>query len=114
MRFLVDENCDFAVVRGLREAGHDVAAVAELAPGLTDHEVLALAGSDGRIVITEDKGFGGLALAGGGTGVILARFPASARRTLVHAVVDLVARHGSALNGALAVIEPGRVRLLRS
>jgi hypothetical protein len=30
MRFLADESCDFAVVRALRAAGHDVVAVAEL------------------------------------------------------------------------------------
>jgi hypothetical protein len=29
MRFLADESCDFAVVRALRAAGHDVLAVAE-------------------------------------------------------------------------------------
>jgi hypothetical protein len=27
MRFLVDESCDFSVVRALRSAGHDVIAV---------------------------------------------------------------------------------------
>jgi hypothetical protein len=29
MRFLADECCDFAVVRALREHGHDVLAVSE-------------------------------------------------------------------------------------
>jgi hypothetical protein len=33
MRFLADESCDFAVVRALRSAGHDVLAVAEVARG---------------------------------------------------------------------------------
>jgi hypothetical protein len=33
VRFLADESCDFAVVRALREAGHDVAAIAEEQPG---------------------------------------------------------------------------------
>jgi len=32
MWLLADESCDFAVVRALREAGHDVRAVAEAAP----------------------------------------------------------------------------------
>jgi len=30
MRFLADESCDFSVVRTLRSAGHDVAAIAEV------------------------------------------------------------------------------------
>jgi hypothetical protein len=29
MRFLADESCDFAVVRALRDEGHEVLAVAE-------------------------------------------------------------------------------------
>jgi hypothetical protein len=29
MRFLIDESCDFAIVRALRVAGHDVQAVSD-------------------------------------------------------------------------------------
>lgn len=43
MRFLADESCDFALVRGLRNAGHDVAAIAESRSGLTDVAVMAQA-----------------------------------------------------------------------
>ena len=32
MLFLADESCDFAVVRALRGAGHDVLAVADVSP----------------------------------------------------------------------------------
>lgn len=58
MRFLADENCDLAVVRALRSAGHDVVAVAERSPRAEDPEVIHLALSEGRIVLTEDKDFG--------------------------------------------------------
>ncbi|MBI4607681.1 MAG: DUF5615 family PIN-like protein [Candidatus Rokubacteria bacterium] len=40
MRFLADESCDFAVVRALRAAGHDVVAIAEISPRATDEGVL--------------------------------------------------------------------------
>jgi hypothetical protein len=36
MRFLADEGCDFAAVRALRAAGHDVLAVGEVARGAKD------------------------------------------------------------------------------
>jgi len=36
VRFLADESCDFAVVRALRGAGHDVSAVTELSPAAKD------------------------------------------------------------------------------
>jgi predicted nuclease of predicted toxin-antitoxin system len=65
MRFLADEGCDFAVVRALRDAGHDIAAIAEGHAGVTDLEVMAVAAREGRIVISEDKDFGQLSFAGG-------------------------------------------------
>ena len=36
MRFLADESCDFAVVTALRNAGHDITAIAETSPGVED------------------------------------------------------------------------------
>lgn len=63
MRFLADESCDFAVVRALRAAGHDVRAVAEAMPGGDDEDVIALAARDHRLLLTEDKDFGQLVFA---------------------------------------------------
>ena len=63
MRFLADESCDFAVVRALREAGHDVAAVRELSLGVADDVVINLAVRENRILLTEDKDFGQLVYA---------------------------------------------------
>ena len=60
MRFLADESCDFAIVRALRAAGHDVRAVAELSPRADDPEVIRLAASEQRILLTEDRHFGQL------------------------------------------------------
>jgi predicted nuclease of predicted toxin-antitoxin system len=81
MRFLADESCDFAVVRALREAGHDVVAIAEVFRGIDDEQVIVKAKIDKRIVKTEDKDFGQLVYAGvrQASGVIFIRFPATAR-----------------------------------
>ena len=40
MNFLADESCAGPVLRALREAGHDVVAIAEVARGVTDEQVL--------------------------------------------------------------------------
>jgi uncharacterized protein YbjT (DUF2867 family) len=50
VRFLADESCDVAVVRALRAAGHDVAAIAEEQPGLTDRDVIARASLGADVV----------------------------------------------------------------
>lgn len=63
MRFLADESCDFAIVRALRGAGHDVLAVAEIAPRAEDPEVVQLAVGEGRLLLTEDKDFGRIVFA---------------------------------------------------
>lgn len=115
MRFVADESCDFSVVRGLRNSGHNVAAIAEIAPRAVDEEVLKLALQRGTILITEDKDFGQLVFASmkATEGVLLLRFPARARSGLASAVLDLVAKRGDELPGCFAVLQPGRVRIRR-
>lgn len=113
MRFLADESCDFAAVRALRAAGHDVAAVCETSPRATDAEVLDLAAREDRTLLTEDKDFGQLVFAGAGAraGVVLIRFRPQARPGLGKAVTDLVSPHGDNLRARFTVLEPGRARL---
>jgi len=48
----------------LRSVGHDVVYVCEVAAGSTDAEVIAYAQSERRILLTEDKDFGNLFIAG--------------------------------------------------
>jgi len=115
MRFVADESCDFSVVRALRGAGHDVTAIAEIAPRIEDEEVLKLAVRKGTILITEDKDFGQLvhASAKATEGILLLRFPARARAGLAAAVLELVSRRGDGLAGCFVVLQPGRVRMRR-
>jgi hypothetical protein len=40
MKFLADESCAGAVIQALREAGHDVVAIAEIAKGTDDDQVI--------------------------------------------------------------------------
>lgn len=116
MRFLADESCDFSVVQALRAAGHDVVAVAKGSlRDSTDVKVIGQAKDNRRILLTEDKDFGQLVFAAlkANAGVLFVRYPHTARRDLVPAVLDLVASRADTLYGAFAVIEPGRVRISR-
>jgi predicted nuclease of predicted toxin-antitoxin system len=62
---LADENVNPEVIEFLRKAGLDVDSVAEKSNfGLLDAEVLRQATEVGRIVLTHDSDFGGLALMG--------------------------------------------------
>jgi predicted nuclease of predicted toxin-antitoxin system len=113
MLFLADESCDFSVVSALRDAGHDVVAVAEVSPRAADEDVLDLARREQRILLTEDKDFGRLVYADSQSmsGVILIRYPAGARSQLPSDVVQLVSDRGNDLEGRFVVMKPGAVRL---
>jgi predicted nuclease of predicted toxin-antitoxin system len=113
VRFLADENCDFAVVRALRLAGHDVLAVSEFQQRSVDEQLMEMAYSESRIVLTEDKDFGWLAFVRhlDNPGVILVRFPSKARFALAESVTRLVKELGPRLVGAFVVLRPGSVRI---
>lgn len=61
MKFLLDENVDYRLVSYLTSQGHHVTSIAQEHPAsLADHDVLAIARSEKRILITNDKDFGEL------------------------------------------------------
>lgn len=113
LRFLADECCDFAVVRCLRAAGHDVLAVSEFQQRSVDKELLTMALKEDRILLTEDKDFGWLVYAArvDSPGVVLIRFPASARGLLAEVISKLVRENGAQLAGAFVVLQPGMARI---
>ncbi len=113
MNFLADESCAGPVIRALREAGHDVVAISEVAKGARDEDVLERALNEKRVLITEDRDFGELvyARARSSAGVILVRFDSRARQAKPATVVEAVAKLGSRLHDAFTVVEAGRVRI---
>ena len=113
MNFMADESCAGPVIRALRDAGHDVVAIAEVARGATDEQVLERALKEKRVLITEDRDFGELVYARGrsSAGVILVRFHSRARQAKPATVVEAVAKLSSRLQDAFTVVEPGRVRI---
>ncbi len=113
MRFLADECVDAALVAHLRTAGHDVHYIAEESRGLTDPEVLAAAREQERILLTEDKDFGELAVRHSHhpvPGILLLRIDPS-RRALKQTRVDAALAHfGERLHGRYVVVHEDRFR----
>ena len=74
-----------------------------------DREVIEIAHGEQRIPLTEDKDFGWLAFVAHveSPGVVLIRFPASARSALAGSVLQLVVEFGAKLNGNFVVLRPG-------
>ena len=115
MKFLADESCARPVIFALREAKHDVLAIAEVAKGAVDEVVMERALSEARVLITEDHDFGELVYARRrqSAGVVFVKFHSHARRAKPAAVVETVAKLGVRLQDSFVVVEPGRVRVGR-
>lgn len=60
MKFITDENLGIRVPKYLVGLGFDIVSVKEIAQGAPDTDILELANTQGRILITLDKDFGDL------------------------------------------------------
>ena len=113
MRFLADENFPGDAVAALRAEGNDVACVQTDAPGSADHEVLARAIREQRVVLTFDKDFGELAwreLRPAECGIVLFRIRMPAPSS-VATIISSILNSRDDWSGNFAVIEPGRIRM---
>lgn len=112
MKVLADECCDFAVVAALRTAGHGTRYVAEHEPGLSDHDVLALACEEQRVLLTEDRDFGELVfrLRYAAPGIVLLRFAEDEADIKCRRAVAELERLSEQLWGYFTVIDKERTR----
>ena len=115
MKLFCDEGVDRGIVEALRQGAHDVAYVAELAPGLTDEHVLAEANRLGALLVTRDKDFGELVFRQRRlhTGVLLVRLEGLGRDEKAERVSAAVSAHGSEMMGAFAVLTRDKLRIRR-
>jgi predicted nuclease of predicted toxin-antitoxin system len=115
MNILADESVDGMIVRGLRAAGHDVDAIAELDPGVSDDVVLQRAADAGRILVTADKDFGELVyrMRRAHAGVILLRLAGLTSGERSSLVVEVFRTRAAELPGAFVVIDLDSVRVRR-
>lgn len=93
LRFLADESCDGRILCALRSSGHDVFAVGEMCPGISDSEVIRRATGEGH------------------GGVLLLRYPFPLALRISEELVRLVNARGAVLDKAFVVLQPGRVRI---
>lgn len=115
MRLLADENIDGLVVRRLRDDGHDVESVAELAPSTVDPDVLRQATAADRILVTADKDFGELVyrLRQAHAGVVFLRLGGLSSEERAELVAGVVRERAAELPGAFTVVTSDVVRVRR-
>jgi predicted nuclease of predicted toxin-antitoxin system len=116
MNLLVDEGVDRQIVEHLRQTGHSVLYIAEMAPGIDDDEVLDLAIEDQALLLTTDKDFGELVYRQKRltTGVILIRLAGLSPARKAEIVTSAIGQHSEELSNAFAVVTPGAIRIRQS
>lgn len=116
MKFLADESVDGEIVRRLRSAGHKVAYVAEMSPGITDEVVLHKAVENELLLITADKDFGELIFLRGklSAGILLLRLVGLTPRKKADLTLEVVRDHGVQLFGSFTVVSSSAVRIRRN
>ena len=111
MRFLLDENVHRGLQPFITTLGHDV----RLSPkGLANGQVLSLAVSEGRILITHDEDFAKAALPSHHAGVILVKIPSRRFEPLKQAMRKLLAQRVSPeqFRGTLTILFEDRFEQL--
>jgi predicted nuclease of predicted toxin-antitoxin system len=114
VRLLADENIPRASISKLRRGGHDVSAIGEIAPGATDREVLALAYSERRVLISFDRDYGRLIWMEGlppPPAVLYCRFVPAFPAEPAEIIEALLTRGESAISGHFVVVERDGTRV---
>jgi predicted nuclease of predicted toxin-antitoxin system len=115
MRFCANENIPEDCVVWLRQAGHDVTWIREIAPGSIDTEVLARALTENRLLITFDKDFGELVFRRGAKashGIILFRMTLPSPSIIARRMVTVLASRDD-WAGHFSVVDDFNIRMRR-
>jgi predicted nuclease of predicted toxin-antitoxin system len=109
MKFLIDQDVYAVTIKFLIDAGHDVIIVAQI--GLaqaSDEEILRVAQSENRILVTRDRDYGNLVFVRAmGTGVIYLRVLPKAVNQVHNELAKVIENYSEVeLKGAFVVVEP--------
>lgn len=118
MKLLIDNALSPTVAESLRKAGHDAVHVRELGMGAApDEEIFQHASTSSQVLVSSDTDFGGLLRLSQSVFPSLILLRGGIERRPRRQVELLVANLGplaeSLEKGAVAVLEPGRIRVRR-
>jgi predicted nuclease of predicted toxin-antitoxin system len=115
MRLCANENIPEDCVVRLRDAGHDILWIREVAPGSPDSAVLAMAFAEVRLLITFDKDFGELVFGRGAkatVGIILFRISQPSSSAIAERVSAVLASRQD-WQGYFSVVDDITIRMRR-
>jgi len=110
---LADENIDFKIIKALRNSGIETDSVSENYSGIKDEEVIELAKSLKKIILTEDKDFGEWVFAHKveNLGVIFLRYNYSETDLIIDILLKLLTDKQKELFGKYTTITIHKIRI---
>ncbi len=116
MRVLCDENIDRLIVLVLRQAGFDVAWIAEIARSVNDTAVLEIAAKESRLLITADHDFGDHVFRqqANSAGVFLIRLAGLSDADKANRVLQALQTHGAEMSANFSVLSQNKLRIRRA
>jgi len=116
MKIVADESIERPIVARLRIEGHQVIHIAEIAPGITDLEVLEYTNRNEALLVTVDKDFGDIVFHQNYQvpGVVLVRLPddlTSLEKSNI--IADIIRKYDEELFHSFTVIASHKMRMTR-
>jgi predicted nuclease of predicted toxin-antitoxin system len=112
-KFLVDVGVGRKVEGFLRKSGYDVKAVRDVNSRARDTDILKLAVSEGRMIITMDKDFGELVYNSGmaHSGVLILRLEDAKGTDKADVVAKLLSDYSGEIENKFCVFQDGKLRI---
>lgn len=115
MKFLIDRCAGHRLAEWLRQQGHDVSEVRDRGPDPGDPTLLEWGSTEGRVVVTIDKDFGGLLFVERIRHCGLIRLPDVPAAQRISLVEQVLLNHSSELaESAIITVRGGRIRISRT
>jgi predicted nuclease of predicted toxin-antitoxin system len=113
LRFLVDESTGSGVAEYLQQSGYDALFAGDIMAQANDTNVLSLAVSQKRILITNDKDFGELVFHSGKahTGILLLRLGDESPQNRLRVFQSILGTYGERLTGNFVVATEKGIRI---
>lgn len=113
LKFMIDVGVGKKVEQWLEEQGYDVKTVRSFDPKAEDAEILRIAESESRMVVTMDKDFGELVHRSGKAhaGVLILRLEDATGDEKADVVKRILSEHSDKIQSRFCVFQAGRLRI---
>ena len=115
IKFLIDVGVGKGVEEFLAIEGFDTKAVRDINPSMSDREVLRLALTEKRMIITMDKDFGELVYKSnlGHEGILVLRIEDANIADKVRIISEIVTSYIEEINNSFCIYHRGKLRIRR-